>query len=451
MEDTFRSRVDKVFGGLPDAAPSINLPASTPTASLWSLTDDEVETIRWRKHDNSDDDEDDDMESLSNGLLAHQKPRATPEASFPHPIENDLADLDDDEVDEDDDEKKKKCGGDASLESKPDEFNEEEWEIKNSIGRDCTLDFEEEEDQYDKVAIGREKSGERVYMKDLLKNEYEIDTGPSSLSGKGFIEKDPRANHMAAKLRLKEDDEAAANKIDSLKVSDNGSLQQPISGQANTSQKDSNIKSILKRKDGQLEAPKKQSDDSKSNNKRVRFDPECKDGSEDQGEDTEMEADESSDDSLVYRLPESYPSGIPDYMKNPTKYTKYTFNDANVDEGSNRQAYMDFLKLIKKKSEPELENDLGGVLPKSLAFVPRKKDNDNTDSKKKNESASDRLGSSVPSVVIAAAADTDLEAGETCDMDEDEPETEGGTRNGSSGKPGRQYRMKAKLEGDDST
>ncbi|CAN0870203.1 hypothetical protein LINGRAHAP2_LOCUS9464 [Linum grandiflorum] len=423
MEDTFRSRVDKVFGSLPGAAPTA---AATPSSSLWSLTDDEVEAVRWRKSaDEEDDDDDDDMESLSAGLLVGEKPKATPAAGFLDPIENDLDDLDDEEEEEE----KKKCGGsssDAPLEPKPDDYNEEEWEVKNSIGRDCTLDFEEEEDQYDKVAVGKEKSGDRVYMKELTRNEYDIDidTGSSGLLKKGFLKKDPRANHMAAKLRLKEDDEAAANKIDSLKVSNNGS------------QQESSLKSILKRKDDQEAQKKKQSEDSKSN-KRVRFDPECDE--DPSADDTEMEGD-VSDDSLVYRLPDSYPNGIPDYMRNPTNYTKYTFDMSNVDEGSNRQAYMDFLKLIKK-SEPE-EDDLGGELPKSLQFVPRKKNNGNNDSMKNNQgSIGDRKG-----VIAAAAADddADLEGGEACDMDEDVPATEAGTQTGSSGKPGRQYRMKAK-------
>ncbi|CAL1398473.1 unnamed protein product [Linum trigynum] len=435
MEDSFRVRVDKVFGSLTSSNSTDNLPAPTSASlrSLWSLTDEEIERSRWRKvESNGDDEEDDDTESLSlsRGFLAPKESKAglsRSETSFRRQIETDLDDLDDQVQDDDDDEKK-------SFEQRPDDYNEEEWEIKNSIGRDCTLDFEEEEDQFDKVAVGREKSEDRVYLKDLSKNEYEIDTGPSS-SLEDALARDRRANHNAAKLRLKEDDESAARKIDSLTVSDNESA--PPN---KTSLQDCNLKSILKRKDDQAV------DDSKSLQKRVRFGHECNTG-EKETEDTAMEAD--LEDPLVYRMPKNYPSGIPDYMRNPTKYTKYTFESSDVDEGTNRQAYMDFLKLIKKsKPGPEVDESIRGDPPKSVPFVPRKKENNADDWKCKQEEGGG--GKKGVNVVIAAA--DDLEGGEeSCAMDEDEAEVGAQQRNGGSGsgRPGRRYRMKGKLEVDE--
>nr|XP_027102077.1 uncharacterized protein LOC113723010 [Coffea arabica] len=70
----------------------------------------------------------------------------------------------------------------------------QDWDIRSSIGLDCTLDFEDEEDEYDKVAVGREKAGEGCSQR-------------------------PRANHMAAKLRLREDAEAAGD-FDTSKLSE---------------------------------------------------------------------------------------------------------------------------------------------------------------------------------------------------------------------------------------
>ncbi|GKG17630.1 nonsense-mediated mRNA decay protein 2-like protein isoform X1, partial [Tanacetum coccineum] len=67
----------------------------------------------------------------------------------------------------------------------------------------------EEEDCFDKVAVGKEESAERFYMKDVNDYEVEMDSNialPGSLTD---VIKDPRANHKAAQLRIKEDYESA--------------------------------------------------------------------------------------------------------------------------------------------------------------------------------------------------------------------------------------------------
>ena len=99
MEDSFKVRVDKVFG-------SLNSSSSSSLSSLWCLTDDEIERRQWNR-----------------------------DKTIPQPqLEKDLQDLDDDDDDKD------LQGSESSK--KPDDYNDEEWEIKSSIGRDSTLDYE---------------------------------------------------------------------------------------------------------------------------------------------------------------------------------------------------------------------------------------------------------------------------------------------------------------------
>jgi len=81
---------------------------------------------------------------------------------------------------------------------------------------------QEEEDGYDKLAVGREKAGERLYMRDIA--DYGIDVDSCNELPDSFeeVDRDPRANHLAAKIRLEEDAEAA-ERIDSLRVSEKDS------------------------------------------------------------------------------------------------------------------------------------------------------------------------------------------------------------------------------------
>uniref|UniRef100_A0A0D3A223 Uncharacterized protein n=1 Tax=Brassica oleracea var. oleracea TaxID=109376 RepID=A0A0D3A223_BRAOL len=95
---------------------------------------------------------------------------------------------------------------------------DDDWSIRASMGLDRTLDDEvrisfqlkvlefsifivnsHEEDEYDKVALGKEDGGKGVSMEDAISRPC------------GVRIRDPRANHAAAKLRLKED-ELEANK-----------------------------------------------------------------------------------------------------------------------------------------------------------------------------------------------------------------------------------------------
>jgi hypothetical protein len=272
----------------------------------------------------------------------------------------------------------------------------------------------------------------------------DIDSGNEIPSSFEDVARDPRANHLAAKIRLKEDAEAA-KKMDSLRVT----------VKENTSvSDDGNLKSILKRKkDFQLDSKTIENDLDSKLRKRVRFDPECKDGNDEEYdgvEDTQMETTDSTEETIVYHFSPDYPSGIPDHMRNPLKYTHYTFDSStDVDEESNRGAYMDFLKMLQRAKTAELHPDDDPVdLSKPFTFVPKKKTGavtltDNCiDSKQNRDDASEdfKLRRGVP-LRIAAGDDLDTE---TCAMEEDKPETAADRT--SSRRPDRQYRTKAKLE-----
>ncbi|KAJ6710878.1 TUMOR SUPPRESSING SUBTRANSFERABLE CANDIDATE 4 TSSC4 [Salix koriyanagi] len=397
MEDSFRARVEKAFGSLPSSTIQTQQPSSSSLSSPWCLTDEEIQRNQWIR----------DRKEESHETETQPQPYFDPDK--PHDvdfesdeIERDLDDLDDGEEDS------------RALKLKPEDYNDEEWDIKKSIGLDCTLDYEEEEDHYDKAAVGREKAGdERLYVTAMDDYGIDIDSGNEIPNSFEDVARDPRANHLAAKIRLKEDAEAA-NKLDSLRV---------------TNDLDSKLR------------------------KRVRFDPECKDSNDEEYdgfEDTQMETTDSTEETVLYHLPPDYASGIPDYIQNPSKYTHYTFDSSTgVDEESNRGAYMDFLKMLQQAKTTELHpDDVPVDLSKPLAFIPKKKTGavtvtDNcVDSKQNRDDASEdfKLKRGVP-IRIAAGDDLDTE---TCAMEEDKPES--AANRTSSRRPDRQYRTKAKLE-----
>ncbi|KAJ6338869.1 hypothetical protein OIU76_008350 [Salix suchowensis] len=431
MEDSFRARVEKAFGSLPSSIIQTQQPSSSSSSSLsspWCLTDEEIQRNQWIR----------DRKEESHETETQPQPYFDPDK--PHDvdfesdeIERDLDDLDDGEEDS------------RALKLKPEDYNDEEWDIKKSIGLDCTLDYEEEEDHYDKVAVGREKAGdERLYVTAMDDYGIDIDSGNEIPNSFEDVARDPRANHLAAKIRLKEDAEAA-NKLDSLRVT----VKENISVSDNI-----NLKSILKRKkDFQLDSNTIENDLDSKLRKRVRFDPECKDSNDEEYdgfEDTQMETTDSTEETVLYHLPPDYASGIPDYIQNPSKYTHYTFDSSTgVDEESNRGAYMDFLKMLQQAKTTELHpDDVPVDLSKPHAFIPKKKIGavtvtDNcVDSKQNRDDASEdfKLKRGVP-IRIAAGDDLDTE---TCAMEEDKPES--AANRTSSRRPDRQYRTKAKLE-----
>lgn len=415
MEDSFKVRVEKVFGSLVSSA-------SSSSSSLWSLTDEEIKRQSWIRNKDLPDDEPTPFPSKFDGFFASQE-----RASDKNPLnsckglEDDIQDL---ESDDNSDDEHVQGSSDQSV--KLVDCSDEEWDVRSSIGLDCTLDYEEEEDAYDKVAVGREKAGDRLYMRDIA--DYEICSSYNELPDSfNDVSRDPRANHMAAKIRLKEDAEAAGS-FDSLRVSE----KIMPSGE---SEYGGNLKSILKRREDQIN-PRSQ--------KRVRFDPECKMECE-----VKSEGAEGGEVAVAEEVSPLFqePFGVPDYIRNPSKYTHYTFDSSSdLDEESNRQAYMDFLNMVKRS---KTTHETCIELPKSVIFTPQKKEADavaNGDrpeaAQKLKNTGKDYTNTRV--VPISISVENAIE-NEVSAMEEDEAET-AASKGASSQRPGRQYRTKANLE-----
>ncbi|EOA20778.1 hypothetical protein CARUB_v10001107mg [Capsella rubella] len=397
MDESFRVRIDKVFGSLASSSAS-----KAPVSSLWCLAEEEIDSNE----------------------RSGEKEVSEPSSSSPDKRrqENEPTNV---SVDGEE--------GQSSGLQKPNDYNDEEWEIKNSIGMDSTLDMEAEEDDNDKVALGNKEYG---YMKDVNDYETEADEWVELPSTFKEREKDPRANLVAAKLRLKEDAEAV-NKLNSLHVSEelqdnvcmsteNGKAlvvsEDILFGTAKEtnggSSDDSGLKPILKRKENQA-------NDSKLP-KRVRFSSDIKDDNSTEGDkDSVMETSSPNE----HNVEADYPTGIPDYMRNPSKYTRYTFDSGEVDEESNRKAYMDFLNMIRTRDEPVVEPMV--ELPRSVAFVPKRKP--------VAEGKVENIEKDCEGRRVAIAVDT-IEDCTISAMEEDEPEAaQHVTR-----RPGRQYRARSK-------
>lgn len=295
--------------------------------------------------------------------------------------------------------------------------------------------MKEEEDEFDKVASGRENAGERLYMNDV--NEHHSYLNLRNVVPNSF--KDPRANLYAAKIRLKEDDIEAQN----------AEVKQVKESPAMVP------KPILKRKDDSTESNKPK--------KRVRFDKDCK---IDSGGASEMMKDSNgssptdaisseSDDGLeigemTYR--------VPDYVLNPCRYTHYSFDSSSEgsNEGSNTKACMDLLELIKlsKSKVNELSQESenrSGDLQRSVTFIPKKKSSLTQGDARIEE---DDGKQSVPR---AAALPVGVAAGESHEpevtVNEDtEPETETETNDADSfhaQKARRRYRTQSRSDDSD--
>lgn len=124
MEDTFKVRVDRIFGSLNSSSAASVSPASS-LRSLWCLTDDEIERKEWNRDKGSPEPE----------FVPECMPNVPRIEGPSRELEKDLDDLEEDDLEEDEAEP-------SSRSRKPDDYNDEEWEIKSSIGRDCTLDYE---------------------------------------------------------------------------------------------------------------------------------------------------------------------------------------------------------------------------------------------------------------------------------------------------------------------
>ncbi|TVU14751.1 hypothetical protein EJB05_38244, partial [Eragrostis curvula] len=392
-QEAFEARVKRLFGsGLFDAVPG----------SSWSVASGDVERQRWARPSEARDEEEEVAAAAdrgdtpcasafydANGCLRGRRRRRRQD------FEDDLGELgeDDDEEEEDEEEERRKTA----------EEDEEEG-VRVSIGLDPTLDREEEEDKYDRAAFGREDAADRVYMKDIMDdginmsiNSIVPDLLDDSIEEVYRFSKDPWADIRAASARLREDDGSA-------KDGDS----RTIGMEAKKAEEDINVKPILKRKEEQIESKPR---------KRVRFDASVKDP---ESEISEHDGDSpmvpQSMDVVTEKENTSTPSespGVPDFVKNPSKYTRYTLDAADCNDESNRRALADLHGLLGRSDPNKTHHEAPVEIPSSVTFIPRKKSVDAmvVDEGPKTSDSN----SSVMGMMAGGADETDQ-----CEMDEDD-------------------------------
>ena len=252
-----------------------------------------------------------------------------------------------------------------------------------------------------------------------------------------YFNKDPRADHFAVSVRLKEYNSSAGSHppIPLCKSSE------PFSeSQVKTTENDVNVKPILKRKEPQIDPKPK---------KRVRFDLLYKDDHDGVSEEPQdvLMVPQSAETSVVSNVPTSLTEedpGIPDYLRNPSKYTRYTLESLEGgDEETNKRAFEDFRNSVKKSEPDGLQPEFPVELPKSVAFTPRRK---SVDAVPMDDSPVNPRGQGRASDGSVRIAAVDANESGAWEMDEDdaEPPSVGTTTSTTMGaRGGRQYRSKS--------
>ncbi|KAF8667286.1 hypothetical protein HU200_052955 [Digitaria exilis] len=404
-QEAFDARVRRLFGSpLFDDVPDSSFPAGS-----WSVASGDVERRRWAKPSEARDAEEEaageaargDTPCASafydaNGCLRGRRRRSRQEE-----FEGDLDDLDEDDEEED-----------GEMGRKAAEDDEEEG-VRVNIGLDPTLDREEEEDKYDREAFGREDASDRVYMNDIMDDgiNMSINSIVPDLLGDSIEEvyrfsKDPRADIRAASARLREEDSSA---IDGNSHYSAHAKELPALGmQTMKAAEDVNVKPILKRKEEQADLKPR---------KRVRFDASVKDPESDMfehNEDSPMVP--QSMDVVTEKEQTSAPSespGVPDYVQNPSKYTRYTLDLPESNDASNRRALADLHDLLGKSDPKKIHSETPIEIPSSVTFIPRKKSVDAMavdEGPKTSNSSSSVIG------MVARVSDEP----DQCEMDEDD-------------------------------
>lgn len=388
-QEAFEARVKRLFGSrLFDAVPDSSFPAAS-----WSVASGDVERHRWAKPSEARDAEEE---------AAGEAGRAdTPCASAFYDANGCLRG-------------RRRRSRQEEFEGNLDDPEEDEEEgVRVNIGLDPTLDREEEEDKYDREAFGREDAADRVYMHDIMDdginmsiNSIVPDLLDDSIEEVYRSSKDPRADIRAASARLREDDGSAKDGASHFAAR---AKELPTAGmQMKKAVEDVNVKPILKRKEEQADLKPR---------KRVRFDASVKDPESDM-----LEHDEDSPmvpqsmDVVTEKDSTPTPSespGVPDYVRNPSKYTRYTLDIPESNDASNRRALADLHDLLGKSDPNKIHSETPVEIPSSVTFIPRKK---SVDAMAVDEGPrTSDSNSSVIGMVAGASDETDQ-----CEMDEDD-------------------------------
>ncbi|KAG6499948.1 uncharacterized protein LOC121996632 [Zingiber officinale] len=400
--DSFDARVKRLFGSrLFDTVPENSFPASS-----WNVAAGDVERQRWiREKAPGTDREDDPCASAfdEGGCFAQKSKRSKRDRKRKSKDDLDGFDEEEEELDTE---------GSGEEDDEANDEDQEAQHVRASVGLDPTLDREEEEDEYDMAAMNRKVTMERIYMKDV--NDYgpflnfhaAIPDSLDDLSEEVHdFSRDPRADHFAASVRLSEDVKAVGNN----QIAEDGIK----------------LKSILKRKANHIDSNPK---------KRVHFSPGCNDSNFKANEEQVSLVAPQATEAMVdgennLQIPEDHPK-IPDYLRNPTKYTCYSLESSiDVDDGTNKKAFEDLRNLMKHSNPAEtVALESSAALPMSITFTPQKKSQGNM-----------LIDSSCQTHSLGISIDTS--ENDTCGMDEDD--TRVGEASTRGRKAPRNYRSKS--------
>lgn len=224
--------------------------------------------------------------------------------------------------------------------------------------------------------------------------------------------RDPRANHVAAKIRLKED-EIEANKLKD-SANQNSKSKEP---HPEESSKAVPPKPILKRKENS-------SDSEARTSKRVKFDF----VSEDKSKKPEDTCSASASSKTVSHQGKTG-ALVPDYLLNPSSYTRYSFDPScELNEKSPTGEYMDIPKGVEASKTSDSESF------EKVSFIPQKKTKDVRE---------DSSNCSETKPIVAGEVAEDERPSATEDGDTEIGESESCT---SFQRKGRQYRAKRSLD-----
>ena len=302
--------------------------------------------------------------------------------------------------------------------------------------------LQEEEDKYDREAFGREDPADRVYMNDIMDdginmsiNSIVPDLLDDSIEDMYRFLKDPRADIRAASARLREDDGLAkdGNSHYAAQAKD-----LPTVGmQIKKAVEDVNVKPILKRKEEQANLKPR---------KRVRFDASVKDPESDMFEhDEDSPMVPQSMDVVTEKENTSTPSetpGVPDYIRNPSKYTRYTLDVPESNDASNKRALADLHDLLGKSDPNKIHSGTPVEIPSSVTFIPRKKSVDAMavdEGPRTSDSTSSVIG-----MVAEASDETDQ-----CEMDEDDSKASSTPQMHTNSKASSRRYRSIRTDGDD--
>lgn len=493
MEPNFNGRVDQVFGGLFQ---------SPSDRQAWRLSDEQIQKRQWRREEaESAREEIPCASSFSGDFMSAGKRRGNANRSRVQSSWEGNFDSEDE-----------KENGEGNLGDRAEEDGDGEAAqrlMRAAVGMDSTLDHEDEEDEYDKVAVGREDAGERTYMREIMDVGPKVNSHnslPRSLYELKHSWRDPRANHYAASTRIKEDDEQLAAHPDTVMVDklnlgeeeegrklnddkENKNLEDTING---ISRKDeigssplqevkpgiAELKSIMKVRHQQcLESEPSPLEEATGGpglctapfdsnmqkpKKRVRFEPGSKG---DPAGQLEPEHDDIEGVNSRKRpsirgagssdLVQNDCVGVPDYVKNPSKYIHYTLDWSDEDsDRMNMQAFKDFSQLVKSSGFASTQLDNSVEQMKSVTYIPRKKaacfekmreNSDDTVNCQTTEEASSEKANK-PAIIpvgIAASQATEIDLPAVSNAEGELEELNVINRN--AGLPrSRQYRSKAK-------